>query len=119
MGGKGRSAGHEMYTGMTPTQEFNARLKNASDYYTPEALRTPDSAPEPAREKPEISSVAPSPAEGDTIASVASGQAPVGKLTTTQDTGDALGRTVITSKWQEQAAPGESGGLGKKLTGQV
>lgn len=116
MGGKGRSAGHEMYTGMTPTQEFNARLANASDYYTPAALRTSNTSARPETQAP----VAPSPVEGDTIAPVMDGQASVGKLTTTQDTGDTLGKTITASTWQDQlnqATPGGAGSL--KLTGQV
>ena len=130
MGGKGRAAGPEPYVGMSPTQEFNARLGAASDFYTPAALRKPEDQATVA--SPAASTASDNQLGGSEVAAPSGPGIAGGSVTTTEDaggappaaampTGDMMAQSITApTTWSDQINRGRTRGDGSlELTGQV
>lgn len=91
MGGKSRANSTD-YATMTPTQEFNARLADASEFYTPKELRTPAAAMAPAQSTSETDVATPAgPVGTDSITTT---QDPAGAQPAAASTGDMMAQSV-------------------------
>jgi len=113
---------------MSPTQEFNARLGAASDFYTPAALRKPEDQATAA--SPAASTASDNQLGESEVAAPSGPGIAGGSVTTTEDvggaspampTGDMMAQSITApATWSDQINRGKTRGDGSlDLTGQV